>query len=91
MIERRVAILDARLDVSVVVEQQRSDIDVADLSSNIHCSMAVVADSVDVGAMRNQSLDFAEFAEPSRQHERRIAALVAFVDIRIASNDFDFL
>ena len=91
MIERRDAELVARLDVSVIVEQQRRDIDVASLNSTVQCSEAVVVGSVDVGAVRNQSLDFAECAECSRENERRIAFLVAFVDIRIASNDFNFL
>ena len=91
MIEWRGAELVARLDVSVVVEQQRSDVDVTFLNGAMQCSEAVVVGSVDVGAMRNQSLDFAEFAVECRIHERCKAALVAFVDIRIASNDFDFL
>ena len=91
MIVRRDAELVARFDVSVVVEQQRSDIDVASLNGAMQCSYAVVVGSVDVGAMRNQSLDFAEFAEPSRNYERRRAILAPFVDIRIASNHFDFL
>ena len=92
MIERRGAVLVvARLDVSVIVEQQRSNIDVTFLNSAMQCSKAGVIGSVDVGAVRNQLLDFAEFAECSRENERRKAILVAFVDIRIASNDFDFL
>ena len=91
MIERRDAVLVARLDVSVVVEQQRSNSDVAFLNGAMQCSTHVVVGSVDVGAMRNQSLHFAELAVICRPHERRIAFLVAFVDIRIASNDFDFL
>ena len=91
MIERCEAESVARLDVSVVVEQQRRDIDVAMLNGAMQCSYAVVVDSVDVGAMRNQSLDFAEFAVQCCQNERRHAKLVAIVDIRIASSDFDFL
>jgi hypothetical protein len=62
MNERRVADLVARLDVGVVVEQQRSDIDVAFFNGTMQCSVAVVVGSVDVGAVRNQSLDVAEFA-----------------------------
>ena len=53
-------------------------------------SEAAVVDCIDVGAMRNQSLDFAKLAVECRPNERRIAFLVAFVDICIASNDFDF-
>ena len=89
--ERRVAALAVRLDVSVVVEQQRSNIDVTFNDGTMQCSTAVVDRRVDVGAMRNQSLDFAEFALRCRQNERRKAKLVAFVDIRIASSDSDFL
>ena len=89
--ERRVAVHDARLDVSVIVEQQRSNIDVTFTNSTMQCSAAVVVGGVDVGAVRNQSFDFVEFAADCRQHERRHAVLVAFVEIRIALRDFDFL
>ena len=91
MIERCDAKVVARLDVSVVVEQQLSEIDVTFLNGTMQCSEAVVVRSVDVGALRNQSLDFAEFALKCRIHERRIVILIAFVDIRIVTNDFDFL
>ena len=91
MPERRGAEIVARLDVSVVVEQQRNDIDAASLNSTMQYSATVVVGSVDVGAMRNQPLDFAKFAVNYRPNNLRIAALVAFVHIRIASNDFDFV
>ena len=63
----------------------------ASFNSAMQCSTHVVVGCVNVGALRNQSLDFAEFAVQSHNDERRRAKLVAIVDIRIASNDFDFL
>ncbi len=91
MTERRVDDLLGRFDVSVIVEQQRSDVDVASFDRCEQCSQAVFVHGVDVGAVREQSFDVAEFAAECRIDERRIALFVALVDIGIALRDFDFL